>query len=313
MTAGSEVAAALRALAAAARATGSTRAALARWHEDAPERFREPLTDLARRLRLGADPVRAAASLEPYLGPIGARVAAAIRASLETGADLARLAGELARVAELELARAQAAAAATAGARSSTRLIAGLAASSIAMAVVVRPPVADAAGLAVASLGTVLILIGIAWVRRLAPTDLRDDGLSQVADMTAAMMRAGAQASVALDIILAHPPEPLAGPLAGARRRVRLGITWPEALARSRDPGLHALGAVLERHRRLGHAVATELGDLAAYLRAEQDRTFEAATRRAAVAMIVPLAICLLPGFVLLGLVPFLRGLSTTA
>jgi hypothetical protein len=48
----------------------------------------------------------------------------------------------------------------------------------------------------------------------------------------------------------------------------------------------------------------------AARRRAARSRDFDAAMRRAPVLMVVPLVICVLPSFLLLGVAPFLRGLS---
>jgi uncharacterized protein len=87
-------------------------------------------------------------------------------------------------------------------------------------------------------------------------------------------------------------------------RLVRLGATWTQALERSVDASLQQLGRTLLQAEDKGLPVAASLDAFAAATRREKARLFDAAIRRAPVLMVVPLVVCVLPAFVLLGLGP---------
>jgi pilus assembly protein TadC len=97
--------------------------------------------------------------------------------------------------------------------------------------------------------------------------------------------------------------------LARARRLAALGASWPEALRRA-DDGFGDLAAVIERATSSGSPVAAPLRSLAASRRLQAERSFEARLRRAPVVMVMPLTLCVLPSFAVLGLAPFLRGVA---
>jgi tight adherence protein C len=98
--------------------------------------------------------------------------------------------------------------------------------------------------------------------------------------------------------------------MSAAARRVRLGAGWVDALARAEEPSLRGLGASLGHAEELGLPVADALERFAHRGRAEAARRFEESIRKAPVKMMMPLTLCVLPSFILLGVAPFLRSLS---
>jgi pilus assembly protein TadC len=69
----------------------------------------------------------------------------------------------------------------------------------------------------------------------------------------------------------------------------------------------------LERALCFGLPVEDALLSLAFRRRERIRHEFDAATKKAPVAMVVPLVLCVLPSFGLLALAPFLRGLAGAA
>lgn len=309
MITSAEVVSALRSLAAAARATGSARTAVIGWHLHAPPSLHAPLLDLARTVRLGADPCVQVAALAPHLGAAATGVAGALDIHRSTGASLASLLEGLADATEQGRALSDAAAAATSTARASQRLLVGLG----LVFLVLMPLSGGSSGpveIASVAAGALLAVLGCTWVRRLMPRPPIADPAGELAELVATMMRAGASPGVSLDVASRTGPPRVRQSLASARRFVQLGVPWSLALMRDEDPGIRSVGAVLARQRAFGSAIAEDLVHLARVRSAEQTRAFEAASRKAAVAMLVPLAVCLLPAFALVALVPLFGGLG---
>ena len=134
---------------------------------------------------------------------------------------------------------------------------------------------------------------------------------SSLAEVAASALRGGTGLRTALDALARCPPTGTNEALDRAARLVRLGLPWAEALQRTSDAGLAELGRVLLRSDARGLPLAQTLGDFAVAKREESARLLERAIRRAAILMVVPLVVCVLPAFVLLGLGPFIRGLAT--
>jgi tight adherence protein C len=97
--------------------------------------------------------------------------------------------------------------------------------------------------------------------------------------------------------------------LAEARRRKDLGTTWARSLQMSDDPGLNQIGAVLQSSAELGVPSGALLRALAESMALQENRRFEAELKKAPVKMVVPLTVCILPAFGVLGAGPMLRGL----
>ncbi|MGP6175528.1 type II secretion system F family protein [Corynebacterium sp. A21] len=75
--------------------------------------------------------------------------------------------------------------------------------------------------------------------------------------------------------------------------------------------GLSELAGLARMSQRSGAAVAAGCERIAASLRSEAAETANAAAERAGVFIALPLAICFLPGFIVLGLAPVVIGLGT--
>jgi len=123
-------------------------------------------------------------------------------------------------------------------------------------------------------------------------------------------LRAGAP----IDRAAAAVADALGGPL-GVRlqrtaRSLRLGAEPAEAWQHLAGvDGADRLIAAAVRSSASGGALAGALGRLADDLRADRALAVEAAAQRAAVLVVLPLGLCFLPAFLLVGVVPVLIGL----
>lgn len=82
---------------------------------------------------------------------------------------------------------------------------------------------------------------------------------------------------------------------------------WASALE---QPGTATLARAARRTARSGAALARQTAELAARTRAEAVDQAEAKAQQAAVAVAAPLALCFLPAFLCLGVVPVVLGLA---
>ena len=283
----------------------SARSALVAWHENViDERDANVLQAIARRIRLGA-PIDVA--VEPLVAVAGSEarpLVDAVRSHCGTGASLATTVRAIARSIEARRALAHDSRAAGAAAKLSGRMLALFAGASLLLAPMSRglSPVMFVATIAVAS---VLVWIGLRWMRRLSPRPpAADDPVASQAQTLAGLIRAGVQSPAALDLM------GCASDLARARRLVSLGVSWPDAIASSGGRDHTRLAQIVRRGDRLGLPVADPLMALAADIRERARRSFEIETRRAPVLLVLPLALCLLPAFGIVVIVPLLRGLS---
>ncbi|MCU7724150.1 type II secretion system F family protein [Actinoplanes sp. KI2] len=130
------------------------------------------------------------------------------------------------------------------------------------------------------------------------------------ADLLAAALRAGAP----IDRAAAAVADALGGPL-GERllrtaRSLRLGAEPAEAWQHLAGiEGADRLITAAVRSSASGGALAAALGRLADDLRADRAVAVEAAAQRAGVLIVLPLGLCFLPAFLLVGVVPVLIGL----
>ena len=287
---------ALRALASAAETAPSVRVALARW----PSYVRAPEIDRAgRRARMGF-PLGDA--LEPLAAlPDGRLVARALTAHAAHGGSVARTMLALADAIEARELMAHDARVASSASKLSTRLLAGLA---VTCALLLPAWHRTSPQVAVWSLGAAGALAGAGtvWMRRLMPRPpATDPPAATVADLTAALLEGGLQRGLALEV--ACPPD------LPARRLVRLGMGWAEALARSEDAGMRALAGVVSQTSS-GTGSTDALRGFAARSREEQRRASEVESRRAPVLLVLPLTTCYLPAFGLVMAGPMLPVLS---
>ena len=191
-----------------------------------------------------------------------------------------------------------------------------------------RVPLSLLAGLATVTfvgglLGAVLAPVAAAgcWraIGRAEPAAVRRERerlrreLPHVARLLAAALAAGAAPAVAVQAVADALPGPGGARLASAAARLRLGSD-PVAVwgTLAEEPALAPLARALARGQSSGASVVASverLGDeLARAARAEaEDRA-----RRVGVKAAVPLGVCLLPSFLLIGIVPLVGGLLTS-
>lgn len=145
---------------------------------------------------------------------------------------------------------------------------------------------------------------------RLHREEVRRD-LPHVVTLLGAGLRAGSAPGAAVDLACRALPGPAADRLRPVAVRLALGadpaVVWG---ALAEDPALGPLGRTMARTHRTGAPVVAavdRLGeDLARQSRAEVEDRARAVGVRAA----VPLGVCLLPAFLLLGIVPLVAGLA---
>lgn len=302
---------AFRALAGLLRIGLPPRGALIAWRERARGPLRPALARVARLLDMGLDLQRAVVSLRPVLEQDADALSVLLSVTTSLGGGGEAMVETLATSVEERAAALAKARAAGSGAKLSGRLVAGLPLAFLPLAPLARGPLLDRVGVVILLVGAALAAAGMMWIARLTPSPPSgDDPAAALADLVAAVLAGGSDLVWALDVIARTPPEPIAAEMGRAARLVRLGLTWPEALERVEDAELASVGRALGQAHALGLPVATTLRAWARSRRSDLEHQFDAATRRAAVLMMVPLATCVLPSFILLGVMPFLRGLS---
>jgi tight adherence protein B len=300
----------MRALAALLRAGFPARTAISLWPSVAPERLRHQLEEVSRRVRLGDEAAAALGSLGSAMGPDARALACAVAVHSEMGGDLATVVDGLADAAEDRAAALAAGKASGAGAVLSGRIVAGLPLLLVPFAPLSGSSLLDPFGLVLLLGGGALAVAGMRWVGRLVPVPPAGapEGVV-VADVLACVLDGGVALYSALAAVALHAPDELRGHLTRARRRVRLGDSWPDALNGTGNPSLQALSSELRRAVALGTPLSPVLKRWSGSQRAAARREFDAAMRRAPVLMVVPLSLCVLPAYALLGLAPYIRGL----
>ena len=272
------------------------------------------LTAVAARLRLGDTTV---GSLTPLREPFGTdhpSLVTVVGLASDLGGDASLMLERLARVIEKRDDSSAAGRSASAGAVLSARMVAGLPLAFLPLTPAARAPLFDGIGIAILAAGMTLAAVGMWWINRVVPRPpMADDPAASVAELTSALLAGGASLSSCLRRVAeAHWPVGT-DELRAAARRVALGAAWSRALAFSSDDGFRDLGATTERAGHMGLPIGDALVSFAERRRARVQHEFEAATRKAPVAMVVPLVLCVLPSFGLLALAPFLRGLMAAA
>jgi Flp pilus assembly protein TadB len=134
--------------------------------------------------------------------------------------------------------------------------------------------------------------------------------LPHLVGLLAAAVRGGLPPADGLRVVCAALAGPAAETLAALPPRISLGIdpvdVWRSLEA---DPALAPLGRTMARSARTGEPVADALDRLGDELAAQARAETEDAARRVGVQAAVPLGLCLLPAFLLLGIVPVVVGL----
>lgn len=159
-----------------------------------------------------------------------------------------------------------------------------------------------------------------AWVviERAEPAQVRRDReaavreLPHVVGLLADGLRSGRSPTEALAVVADALPGPASARLAEVVPRLRLGLdpaqVWAELAT---DPALGPLGRALSRAQRTGAPVVLTVERLSDDLARGARADVEDRARAVGVKAAVPLGLCLLPAFVLIGIVPVVAGLLT--
>lgn len=163
------------------------------------------------------------------------------------------------------------------------------------------------------------LLMGVVWwvagrASEVGPVD-RTDGseLSSFVLLVAAALRSGAAPERAIALAAAALPGPTARRMATYLDRLAVGVA-PEVVWESlaSDPSLAPLGRVLRRSHRTGAAVSDAVTRLSTELSERVRAEAVDRARQVGVKAALPLGLCLLPAFVLIGVVPMAAGLLGT-
>ncbi|WP_193606774.1 type II secretion system F family protein [Nocardioides lijunqiniae] len=134
--------------------------------------------------------------------------------------------------------------------------------------------------------------------------------LPHVVTLLAAALRAGATSVEATRLVCRALPGPATERLLRAVAHLDLGAdpsaVWAEV---ARQPGLAPLGRVLARSHDTGASVVVAVERLSDELATEMRGAVEDRARAVGVKAALPLGLCLLPAFLLIGIVPLVAGL----
>ncbi len=132
-------------------------------------------------------------------------------------------------------------------------------------------------------------------------------------DLLAACLRAGMPVSDALGAVADTMPTSAVSALRRTGELITLGAATEEAWRPALDCAATApLARAARRTARSGSALAGAAADLAARARAEVAESAQERAQRAGVLITLPLGLCFLPAFLLLGVVPVVIGLANT-
>jgi pilus assembly protein TadC len=133
--------------------------------------------------------------------------------------------------------------------------------------------------------------------------------LPLVVDLMSACLAAGLSPAAAVERVGSAVDAPMRDELAGLSARLRLGVdpvtAWRDLAS---HPQLGVLGRTVSRAVESGASVADALLRLSDDLRARARADVETRARAVGVKAAVPLGVCLLPAFVLVGVVPLVAG-----
>lgn len=157
----------------------------------------------------------------------------------------------------------------------------------------------------------------VAWraLGRMEPADARRRReslvalLPQAVDLMASALAVGASPDAAVRVVAEAVDEPMRHELGRIQHRLSLGVdpvrVWSEV---GRHPELGALGRCLARALESGASVSDALHRLAEDLRRSARAEVEARARTVGIRAAAPLGLCLLPAFILTGIVPLVAG-----
>ncbi|MGC4175555.1 type II secretion system F family protein [Demequina sp.] len=241
--------------------------------------------------------------------------AVAARLSHATGAPLAPVLEACAAALREEAEAALARDVALAGPRLSARVLAWLPAVGLGLAVLVDTSVlavlGSPVGVALVGVGAALTLAGRCWMRRLvARASPAPDPTGVSLHAVRAAMAAGADVASALAAVgLAMTPEKRFWAAGERLQAVALALSGGEAWAAAWVGGPEPLERALRLAWERGSHAAPMLLAVASGEDLRRRRAAQVAAGELSVRLTIPLALCLLPAFVVVGIVPLLVAL----
>ncbi len=161
--------------------------------------------------------------------------------------------------------------------------------------------------LLVAGVGATLTWRALRRAEPVAERRRREQALRELPDVVRLLgvaLASGASSSGAVRMVGHALPGPAADAVANGERRLSLGLPWQGGDPGLDDPGFQRLGRALTRSARSGAPVAAAVVRLAAELASERRLRVADRARTVGVRAALPLGLCLLPAFLLLGIVP---------
>jgi hypothetical protein len=275
----------------------SVREALIAWPDEVEPEDATEAARIAALVRLGIPPAEACGLV---LGERENDLGSILERGEAMGGRTGRSVRAHARALEEKRAAVRAHHAAIAGAKLSAHIV--VAVPAVAFAAAVWRAGLTAEGTALSLLGALLLGAGAWWMARSKPQP-PDDGPERLAVSLADALEGGTSRDRALSQLAT---DDRANQLAGPRAAVLQGALWPEALATSQVEGVRRLGRACVLSRRYGRPLVPVLRTLAAGGSERRAAAMERALRRAPVRVVVPLALCILPGALLVAVGPVL-------
>ena len=133
-------------------------------------------------------------------------------------------------------------------------------------------------------------------------------GLAQACDLLGAAVDAGLPVRLAVPVVADAVGGPVGEALGAVAARVQLGVSEQTAWSELTEPGMEPLARELARSVSTGMGLGRLLRDLAADARRAAAAAAMVRARRVGVRSVLPLMLCDLPAFVLLGIVPVIGG-----
>ena len=162
-----------------------------------------------------------------------------------------------------------------------------------------------------------LVCAAVVWriLGRMEPAAVRrrrerlERALPHAVDLIAASLAVGSSPTTAVQLVAEAVDPPMRDELAAVTSRLALGVdpvrVWSEV---GRHPTLGPLGRRLVRAIDTGSSVSEAMHRLAEDLRRDARADAEARARAVGVKAAAPLGLCLLPAFILVGVVPLVAG-----
>jgi len=165
-------------------------------------------------------------------------------------------------------------------------------------------------------IGTAVAVVIVVVTRRHGQRDARVTDLALtrqapvVAELLGAIVGAGASTAHAVDAVASAVSSPASDHLGAVRAALQLGASPEEAWSRvpaALQPIARAIRRSQESGAPLGYVLDTTVEDL----RREHRSAVQAAARAAGVRVVAPLALCFLPAYLVIGVVPIVASLAS--